>query len=118
MPCLNWVRPRQKKNHRRITNFWALMTKEPSPYYLYVVMNGAGLLYTGIALDVDARLEHHNGGTGAKFTRGRGPWAVVHEEGPMDHGDALRREMAVKRDRSLKASLKAKFARNGKNEAG
>ena len=60
-------------------------------YYVYVLLNGAGIAYTGIAKDVAVRLDQHNSGTGARFTRGRGPWRVVHAEGPMAHGDALRR---------------------------
>ncbi|HTH17159.1 MAG TPA: GIY-YIG nuclease family protein [Magnetospirillum sp.] len=76
-------------------------------YYVYVLLNGAEIAYTGIAKDVDARLAQHNSGTGARFTRGRGPWRVAHVEGPMAHGDALRREAAIKRDRTFKAGLKA-----------
>ena len=74
-------------------------------WFVYVLRNGAGTTYTGIALDVTARLDAHNAGTGAKVTRGRGPWALVHTEGPLDHGDALRREMAIKKDRKFKAGL-------------
>jgi putative endonuclease len=75
-------------------------------YYVYVLLNGADIAYTGIAKDVAARLHSHNSGTGARFTRGRGPWRVVHVEGPLPHGDALRREVAIKRDRAFKAALK------------
>ena len=59
-------------------------------YFVYVLRNGAGTLYTGIAKDVDARCDAHNAGKGARFTRGRGPWLVAHIEGPLAHGDALR----------------------------
>lgn len=76
-------------------------------YYVYVLTNPHGTAYTGIAKDVTARLAQHNGGTGARFTRGRGPWQVMHVEGPLAHGDALRREAAIKRDRKFKAQLKA-----------
>lgn len=75
-------------------------------YFVYVLRNDAGTTYTGIALDVDARLSAHNDGSGAKFTRGRGPWTIIHTEGPLPHGDALRREMAIKRDRKFRAVLK------------
>ena len=77
-------------------------------FFVYVLRNGAGTLYTGIAKDVDARLAQHNAGAGARFTRGRGPWQVVHSEGPLAHGAALRREAALKRDRRFKAALKGK----------
>ncbi len=76
-------------------------------YFVYVLINDAGITYTGIAKDVDARLQSHNRGTGARFTRGRGPWRVLHREGPMSHGDALRREAAIKKDRAFKSVLKA-----------
>ncbi len=95
------------------------MTKQPvkprraeggkaAAYFVYVLRNRAGILYTGIALDVAARCAQHNDGRGARFTRGRGPWTVVHVEGPLAKGDALRRELRVKADRRLKAVLKAR----------
>lgn len=62
-------------------------------WFVYVLINDADVTYTGIAKDVEARLEKHNANIGAKFTRGRGPWRAVHIEGPMAHGDALRREI-------------------------
>ena len=76
-------------------------------WYVYVLLNDRGISYTGIAKDVAARLDKHNANTGARFTRGRGPWRAVHVEGPLEHGDALRREMAIKRDTSFKTALKA-----------
>lgn len=79
-------------------------------YFVYVLLNPAGIAYTGIARDVASRLAAHNAGKGARFTRGRGPWRVIHSEGPMSQGDALRREMAVKRDRLFKARLKQQNA--------
>lgn len=79
-------------------------------YFVYVLLNPTGIAYTGIARDVASRLAAHNAGKGARFTRGRGPWRVIHSEGPMSQGDALRREMAVKRDRLFKARLKQQNA--------
>ena len=76
-------------------------------WFVYVLLNDAGIAYTGIALDIADRLARHNGGEGAKFTRGRGPWRLIHAEGPLTHGDALRREMAIKADGKFKAALKA-----------
>lgn len=82
------------------------MSKSSEAYFAYVLRNAAGVLYTGIAKDVSARCTQHNNGSGARFTRGRGPWTVAHVEGPYPHGEALRREIAIKRDRRFKASLK------------
>ncbi len=75
-------------------------------WYVYVLLNDGGISYTGIAKDVAARLDKHNANTGARFTRGRGPWRAVHVEGPLEHGDALRRERAIKRDTAFKSRLK------------
>lgn len=80
-----------------------------SEYFIYVLRNSAGTLYTGIAKDIDVRLAQHNDNAGARFTRGRGPWRLVHSEGPLAHGDALRRETALKLDRRFKAVLKGKM---------
>jgi putative endonuclease len=77
-----------------------------STYFVYIIRNGTGILYTGIAKNVTTRCDQHNDGCGARFTRGRGPWSVAHVEGPYSHGDALRREIAIKRDRKLKATIK------------
>lgn len=85
----------------------------PAPeasYFVYVIRNAAGILYTGIAKDVDARCARHNAGAGARFTRGRGPWSVVHVEGPFAHGEALRREWRIKSDRRMKRAIKATIA--------
>ena len=75
-------------------------------WFVYVLLNEVGISYTGIAKDVDSRLKKHNAGKGAKFTRGRGPWRSAHVEGPMPHGDALRRERTIKKDAAFKATLK------------
>jgi putative endonuclease len=73
-------------------------------WFVYVVRCNDGTLYTGIARDVDARIGKHNQGKGARYTRGRGPVALVHKERKRSHGAALRREAAIKalpRDRKL-----------------
>ena len=57
---------------------------------------GDGSLYTGIAVDVQARLTTHRCGKGAKYTRGRGPLELVYEEVCTDKGTALKRELAIK----------------------
>ena len=46
-------------------------------WFAYILRCGDGSLYTGITTDVDARLEAHRSGKGAKYTRGRGPLELV-----------------------------------------
>ena len=63
---------------------------------LYLLRCGDGTLYCGITNDVQARLEAHRSGKGAKYTRGRGPLELVYTEECGDHSAALKREYAVK----------------------
>lgn len=77
-------------------------------WFVYVLLNEKKISYTGIAIDVDERLRRHNAGQGAKFTRGRGPWRMIHTEGPLSHGDALRREALLRKDRRFKDALKGR----------
>ena len=68
-----------------------------SKWYLYILKCGDGTLYTGIATDVQKRLEMHRSGKGAKYTRGRGPLELVHSEECENHSQALKRECDVKK---------------------
>ena len=68
-----------------------------SDWWVYLVRCADGSLYAGIAKDVAARVEQHNRGQGAKYTRGRGPVQLVYVEQVGGHGDALRREIVIKR---------------------
>ena len=63
---------------------------------LYMLRCGDGSIYTGIAVDVQQRLEMHRSGKGAKYTRGRGPLELCYVEECGTHSDALKREYAVK----------------------
>lgn len=71
------------------------------PYWVYIVRCADGTLYTGIAIDVDARIEQHNAGKGAKYTKTRRPVVCVYKEKCTDKSDALKREIAIKRMRRL-----------------
>jgi putative endonuclease len=50
-----------------------------------------GSLYTGISTD------EHNGGTAAKYTRGRRPVHLVYHELASSHSAAARREAQIKK---------------------
>lgn len=78
------------------------------PWFVYLVRCADGTLYTGIALDVAARIAAHDDGRGARYTRGRGPLVLCATRRCASKGDALRLELAVKRlPRSLKEGLTA-----------
>ncbi len=70
----------------------------PTPiWFVYLLRCGDHTLYCGLALDVEARLEQHRSGKGAKYTRGRGPLEVVYREACATKAEALRRERLIKR---------------------
>lgn len=65
-------------------------------WYLYILRCRDGSLYTGITTDVARRLAAHREGKGAKYTRGRGPLELLHQERCGTHSQALRRELEIK----------------------
>lgn len=69
----------------------------PEIWHVYILRCGDGTLYTGIAKDPEARLALHAAGRGARYTRGRGPFELVHLEKMVSRTAALRRELAIKR---------------------
>jgi putative endonuclease len=74
--------------------------------FVYIVECADGTFYTGWALDVTRRVEAHNAGRGARYTRARGPVRLVYTEECASRVDAQRRETAIKRlPRAAKQSL-------------
>jgi putative endonuclease len=65
-------------------------------WHLYVLRCGDGTLYTGIALDVEARFKAHCEGRGARYTRGRGPFVLLHCEAIGSRSEALKAERRFK----------------------
>jgi predicted GIY-YIG superfamily endonuclease len=70
-------------------------SRAPS-WFIYVVRCSDGTLYTGIAIDVAARILAHARGKGAKYTRGRGPFTLKARAKCGAMGDAMRVERAFK----------------------
>ncbi|HIC81362.1 MAG TPA: GIY-YIG nuclease family protein [Chromatiales bacterium] len=68
---------------------------------VYMVQCSDGTLYTGITNDLGRRLDQHNNGDGAKYTRARRPVRLVYREEAADKSAALRREIALKRLSSI-----------------
>lgn len=65
-------------------------------WFVYMVRCADGTLYTGVATDIDRRLDEHNAGRGAKYTRGRGPVSLVYREQCRDQSRAVQRELIIK----------------------
>ena len=85
-----------------------------SPWFLYIVRCKDGTLYTGISNDVKKRIETHNKGKGALFTKFRYPVRLVHQEKCGTRSDALKREYAVKCFKRLEKLALIKEARGAK----
>lgn len=65
-------------------------------WYVYILRCADDTLYTGITDDLQRRLEQHNTGKGAKYTRGRGPVTLVYQQELPAKGEALKREYQIK----------------------
>ena len=63
---------------------------------VYVLRCGDGSLYCGITNDVTARIAAHAAGRGAKYTRGRGPFALVYQRRVRGKSRAQRLEAQIK----------------------
>ena len=77
-----------------------------SPWHVYIVRCIDDSLYTGVAVDVAARIAMHNSGKGARYTRSRTPVTSVYSEAVIDRSVAQQREYAIKQlSRSEKLAL-------------
>ena len=64
--------------------------------YVYILECSDNTLYTGYTTDPERRIEEHNSGIGAKYTRGRGPVKLVYLEEFTDKSEAMQREYEIK----------------------
>lgn len=72
------------------------MKENPGLWWVYILRCKDGSLYSGITNDIDQRLEAHNQGTGAKYTRGRRPVTLIYKEPAANRSEATRRERQMK----------------------
>lgn len=57
---------------------WKLMNEKK--YYTYILRCGDDTLYTGFTTDLEHRLQTHNAGKGAKYTKARLPVEMIYHE--------------------------------------
>lgn len=65
--------------------------------YTYILKCADGTLYTGWTNDLRARVNAHNEGKGAKYTRSRRPVKLVYYETFSTKEEAMSREWHIKR---------------------
>ena len=66
-------------------------------WWLYVLECRGGVLYAGIAKDVDARFGMHVEGRGAKYTQMNRPVRILGRAALASRSEALRAEYALKK---------------------
>lgn len=64
--------------------------------YTYIVKCSDEILYTGWTNNLKKRLEAHNSGKGAKYTKNRRPVELVYFEEYDTKQEAMKREYAIK----------------------
>jgi putative endonuclease len=64
--------------------------------------------YVGYTINLKNRINLHNKGKGAKFTRGR-KWVLIFKEKYASKNKAISREYYIKKNRKLRNKIKNKF---------
>lgn len=75
-------------------------------YIIGAIDKGGVRTYVGWTTDLEARLDTHNSGKGAKSTRGR-EWTLLYAERYLTRSKAMSREWHLKRDRSFRNHIKS-----------
>lgn len=65
-------------------------------HIVYILKCNDDSLYTGYTNNLKRRIHLHETGKGAKYTRGRGPFQLMHVETFATKEEAMRREYAIK----------------------
>lgn len=93
-----------------------LVVAGAAEWSVYLVRCSDGSLYTGITKDVGRRVDQHNAGKGAAYTRSRRPVQLAHRQNMFTRSQALIREAAIKRlPRSKKEEL-IRFKRSSRRK--
>ena len=67
--------------------------------------------YVGYTNNLIKRLNLHNSGKGAKFTRGR-KWKLIYKIKCKSKVDAIKQEILLKKNRTLRSKIKSKYLLN------
>ena len=81
-------------------------------WFVYIVRCADGTFYTGISVDIEARVKDHNDGVGAKYTSRRRPVKLIYSEECKNRSEASKREYAIKK-LSRKKKLKLILSTRG-----
>ena len=81
--------------------------------YAYLVRCSDNSLYAGWTNNIEKRLESHNAGTGAKYTKPRRPVTLAYLETFETRSEAMKREAALKK---MSHKQKEELAKNWYNK--
>ena len=65
-------------------------------WFVYILQAADRTLYTGIARNVDKRLQTHLSGRGSRYLRGKTPLKLIYKEVRFGRSSALKREAGIK----------------------
>ena len=76
-------------------------------YFVYMLKSKSikPVTYIGYTKNLKKRINLHNTGKGAKFTRGR-QWTLIYKEKFQSKKEAISREYYIKNNRSLRNKIK------------
>ena len=76
-------------------------------FYVYMLKSKSikPITYVGYTSNIRKRIDLHNSGKGAKFTRGR-KWILIYKEKFKSKKEAISREYYIKKNRSLRKKIK------------
>ena len=79
-------------------------------FYVYMLKSKGikPVTYVGYTKDLDNRINLHNIGKGAKFTRGR-KWRLIYKEKFKSKKEAISREYYIKKNKSLREKIKKRY---------
>jgi putative endonuclease len=76
-------------------------------WFVYLLECNDGSLYCGITNNLEKRINTHNSGKGAKYTRSRLPVSLFYVEESENRSEASKREYSIKKlSREQKIKLK------------
>ena len=79
-------------------------------YYVYMLKSKGvkPVTYVGYTNNLAKRINLHNSGKGAKFTRGR-KWALIYKEKFNSKKEAISREYYIKNNKTIRKKLKTEY---------
>ena len=85
-------------------------------YFVYIIatkVKNKTISYVGYTSDLSKRLNDHNTGKGAKFTRGK-KWKIIFKKKYMSKIKAMQEEYKLKKNYLLRNQIKKKYFANVK----